>query len=520
MKEKKLGFETVQANEEDAALIMQWRNDPETLRMSINSIPKQWDAFYHEFLKSYFLYPELPPLFALSNGQRVAFIFFEPIEHPEAIHDRRCVEISINVAPSFRHQGLGKAILIETKEWIRRQGFDDIYAIVKKENLVSQKTFLAAGYEQLDNGFKMCKSGQEPIPLCRYIARLTPARSRSVFVIAEAGSNWRMGNSERDLEMSKTLIDIAVEAGADAIKFQVFRPETIYVKNAGTSDYLSEAGIQKDMQEMFADLSMPYSIIPELAEYCKKCGIELMASAFSKNDFHAIDPYVKFHKIASYEIGHLRLIELCAKSGKPTFISTGAATHEEIAWVIDAFKNYGGKSFTLLQCTAKYPAKPESMDLRSIIWLRQRFQCDIGLSDHSKHPTAAPVAAVALGAKVIEKHFTLNSRLPGPDHAFALTPPELKEMITAIRETEQMVGSWVKRIHPSEEELRNFARRGIQAICSIEKGDLLQEGVNIDILRPGKQIIGIHPQYITEIQNKKATRSIALGSGIQRGDWE
>lgn len=392
---------------------------------------------------------------------------------------------------------------------------------MKPENAASQKTFLAAGYEPLENGFITIEETGEKVAVCRYIVRLTASNKNDhVFVVAEAGSNWRMGSPERDLEMSKTLIDIAAEAGADAVKFQIFRPETIYVANAGKSDYLANAGIEKEMQEIFADLSMPYEMIPKLAEYCQKVGLEFMATAFSKSDFLAIDPYVKHHKIASYEIGHIRLIELIARSGKPTIMSTGAATEEEIAWAFHAFKDYGGKELTLLQCTAKYPAEAESMNLRTIPWLKDRFKCQVGLSDHSRHPIAAPVAAVALGAKVIEKHFTLHPGLPGPDHAFALTPHELKEMVSAIRRTELMLGSWVKSIHSSEEELRSFARRGIQALRDIKKGDFLQEGINIDILRPGQQPIGIHPKFLMKMEGKKALRTIPLGSGIQFGDWE
>lgn len=517
----KIGFEYVRPNENDAALIMHWRNDPETLRMSIHSRPKMWDSFYKEFLKDYFCFPLLPPLFILMDGERSAFASFKPIEHPEHTNQRRCVEISINVAPGLRGQGLGTAALIALKKWIKQQGFDDIYAVIKPENIASQKAFLAAGYEPIGKGTRSLDETNETIEVNRYLVRLTPNVSKGhVFVIAEAGSNWRMGTPERDLEFAKTLINIAAEAGADAVKFQIFRPETIYVSNAGKSDYLVAAGIEMEMHEMFSDLSMPYEMIPQLAEHCQKAGIEFMASAFSKSDFLAIDPYVKRHKIASYEIGHIRLLEMVARSGKPTFISTGAATEEEIDWAFQTYHAHNGRDLTLLQCTAKYPAEADSMNLRTISWLKDRFKCPVGLSDHSRHPLAAPIAAVALGAVAIEKHFTLHSNLPGPDHAFALLPHELKEMVASIRRTELMLGSWLKSIHPSEGELRSFARRGIQALKDIQRGEIFKEGINIDILRPGHQPIGIHPKYISKLEGKKATRAIALGSGIQSGDWE
>jgi N-acetylneuraminate synthase len=160
------------------------------------------------------------------------------------------------------------------------------------------------------------------------------------------------------------------------------------------------------------------------------------------------------------------------------------------------------------------------MNLQVIPHLKKRFGTSVGLSDHSRHPIHAPVAAVALGATVIEKHYTLDNRLPGPDHSFALTPAELKEMVSAIRVAESMLGSGIKEIEPAEEELRSYARRGIQATESIAKGDKLQEGGNIDILRPGQQSLGVHSRFLIDIEGGVATRNIPVGQGIQQGDWK
>ena len=145
---------------------------------------------------------------------------------------------------------------------------------------------------------------------------------KHVFIIAEAGSNWKMGTPERDIEMAKALIDAAVDAKADAIKFQTYKSETVYVPNAGESTYLTESGIKESITKIFADLSMPYEMIPILADYCKTKNIQFMSTPFSVNDAKAIDPYVQTHKIASYEITHSRLIEFVAKSGKPLILST------------------------------------------------------------------------------------------------------------------------------------------------------------------------------------------------------
>ena len=150
------------------------------------------------------------------------------------------------------------------------------------------------------------------------------------FIIAEAGSNWKCGSAVQDLSMAKELIKTAAKAGADAVKFQTYKPETVYVQSAGTSRYLSKNGIKNDIYKMFEYLSMPYEMIPKLAKYCKEEGVLFMSTPFSVADAKAIDPYVQIHKIASYEINHVRLLEFLAKTKKPIIVSTGASTYEEI----------------------------------------------------------------------------------------------------------------------------------------------------------------------------------------------
>ena len=345
-------------------------------------------------------------------------------------------------------------------------------------------------------------------------------KNKRVFIIAEAGSNWRMGTKSRDIKMAKTLIDIAYDAGADAVKFQTYKPETVYVSNAGNSDYLSESGIKEPITEIFQDLSMPYEMIPQLSDHCKKYGIKFMSTPFSISDAKALDPYVQIHKIASYEITHSRLIEFVAKTKKPLILSTGAATYDEIKWAVDYFYENGGKQISLMQVTAKYPAPLSTLNLKVIPNLIKRFNISVGLSDHSTDPIIGPVAAVALGATIIEKHFTLNKNLPGPDHSFALTPEQLKIMVKSIRDCETSLGSGNKIVQKEEQELRRFAQRSIQAIKPIKKGQIFKEGVNITILRPGKQKQGIHPKFLPKIVNKKAKRNILLGQGITHNDYE
>ena len=182
----------------------------------------------------------------------------------------------------------------------------------------------------------------------------SPKNKKSpVFIIAEGGSNWKAGSAAADWKQACALVDAAKKAGADAVKFQTFRADSVYVPNAGVSGYLSKHGIRESIVDLFQKLTMPYEMIPKLAAYCRKQKIEFMSSFFSAEDFKVVNPWVRRHKIASYEITHPRLLEMAAGSGKPLILSTGAATLGDIDWAIGYFRKKGGKKITLLQCTAK-----------------------------------------------------------------------------------------------------------------------------------------------------------------------
>jgi len=338
--------------------------------------------------------------------------------------------------------------------------------------------------------------------------------SSHAYIIAEAGSNWKIGAYDEDLKQAKKLIDIAKNSGADAIKFQTYRSNTIYVPNAGNADYLNN---EKSINEIFDHCSMPYEMIEALYEYSKKQGINFMSTAFSVNDASQIDPYVSIHKVASYEINHIRLLEFLAKTKKPIIISTGASTIEEIDFALELIRKEHN-DIALMQCTAKYPAEIESLNLSVIPKLKEKYHLPIGLSDHSLDPILAPLVAIGLGATIIEKHFTSDKSLPGPDHYFALEPNELTTMVKNIRNAEKSKGNGVKKILESEVDLSNFAKRSIQATCNISKNDILQEGKNFDVLRSGKQKQGASPRFLEQINGKKCTRDIRIGEGITLED--
>lgn len=487
-------FEIAFPTNEDAETIRIWRNEKKSLEMSFTyRNPLSLDQFFPKYLQMYFSIPALPPLFAIRGGERVGILRFDPVEDKD-----RC-EISLLVAPEKRNQGYGTEILQAIDPLIKRQGFRGIVAQIMRPNAASLKAFTKSGYAIVEEG-----------EIIRLEKTFFPEKQRKVFIIAEAGSNWYVEGKSDGIQRGYELIDAAKDAGADAVKFQTFQAKEIYVPNPGMADYL-----QKDIRDLFEELEVSEKMILLFAEHCKKVGIEFMSSVFSPRDFALIEPLVKRHKIASYEINYQKLIGLVAKSKKPLILSTGASTVEDIDFAVDEFRKEGGDDLTLLQCTAKYPANSSTMNLNVIPWLKQRYQVKSGLSDHSRHYLQAPLAAVSLGATCIEKHFTLDRSFKGPDHQFASEPDELKEMVLSIREVEAMLGSSYKNIQESERELYFFAKRGIQALQDIQPGEILRDGLNIAVLRPGKRSLGMHPKHLAEVEGKKANRGIACGEGIQ-----
>jgi N-acetylneuraminate synthase len=515
--------------EEHARQVMEWRNDPGTLAMSFHTELKRWPQFAAEFREAYFVWPHLAPLFALARGERVAFLRFEPAR--DARGERRtCVELSVNVAPGHRGRGVGTAVLGAARRHLAARGIEAALAFVKPANAASLAAFRNAGFTSRGERDAHRPGMDAPVRVIELVADLvttlvlpggrTIGPGHDCFVIAEAGSNWRMGSSKRDRAMAFALIDAAAEAGADAVKFQTYRPETVYAEGAGESAYLAEAGILEPIRDIFADLAMPYAMIPELAGHCASRGILFMSTPFSIADLEALDPYVAIHKIASYEISHLRLIERVARTRKPVLLSTGASSLADIAWAAATLREAGGGPLALMQCTARYPAPVGSLELGTIPVLKRTFAVPVGLSDHSRHPTLGPVMAVALGASVIEKHFTLANRLPGPDHAFAVTAGELADLVAAVRDAGSVVGTGVKDVQPIEQELFRFARRCVQATRPIAQGETIEEDVNAAILRPGQQRPGMHPRHLPQLAGRRARRAIPAGDGIREEDVE
>jgi len=298
------------------------------------------------------------------------------------------------------------------------------------------------------------------------------------------------------------------------VKFQLFRASRMYPKSAGISDYLK---LSRGIYEIIAEMEMPYEWLPELKGHCQERNILFLASVFDEDSADRLDPFVEAFKIASYELTHLPLIRHVALKGKPIILSTGTADLEEVREALEAIKGAGNGAVALMQCTAAYPASLESLNLRAIDTLASTFGVPVGLSDHSRDPWVAPLAAVGVGARILEKHFTLSNLLPGPDHPFAVEPDELKQMVRKIREAERALGNGAKRMHPSESELWQFARRSVFAIREIHAGETLSSE-NVAVLRRGKIAPGLEPKDYPRILGKRAARKISSETSIQWQD--
>lgn len=483
----------------DFKTVYTWKHDPVTLGFSFSKRAPSYEDFLSGFEEKFSSIKALPPLWIMRGNERVGILYFE------AGGREKEVELSIFLDPELKGLKIGPRALKLAQIRAFEADFDDITALIKKSNIGAQKAFEKSGFECL--GEIEVSKYQESHRALKYRA------SRGVFIIAEAGSNFHVGTMEEDLKRAKTLILEAYKSGANAVKFQLYDAKSVYTPGAGTPGYLNE-----DIHAIFQEYALQKELVLELVQYTHTLGIEFMCSTFSKEHFEFIDPFVQRHKIASYEIRHLRLLECAAHSKKPLILSTGASTEEDIEWAINTFKKAGGEDITLLHCNAQYPADPIGLNLKCVQGMQERFKVPCGFSDHSMHPLYAPLAAISLGACVIEKHFTLSRNAKGPDHFFALECDELFEMVKGIREVEKMLGVAKKDVFPQEEDLALFTQRGLQALRTIREGEPFIENVNIAILRPGNKKRGLHPSYLEHLLCSTAKETINCGEGIEMGD--
>lgn len=315
-----------------------------------------------------------------------------------------------------------------------------------------------------------------------------------VFVIAEAGVNHN-----GDVNLAKRLIDVAVESGADAVKFQTFHADHMVTCTAAKADYQKSTTSSEESQyEMIKNLELSDDVFLELADYTRKQKILFLSTPFDEESVELLDRIdVPAYKISSGEITNFPLLKKIAEKKKPVIMSTGMATLGETEDAFHYLKKCGSEDIIILHCTTSYPAPVVSVNLNAMKTLRCAFHVPIGYSDHTEGITI-PIAAVAMGACVLEKHFTCDRTLPGPDHKASLESHELKAMITAIRDIELAKGTGIKIPNDDEEEIKKVARKSIVAKKNIESGTILDESM-LDFKRPGT---GIEPIFLHRVVGK------------------
>jgi len=331
---------------------------------------------------------------------------------------------------------------------------------------------------------------------------------RPVYVIAEVSANHH-----QDFDQAVKIIHAAKDAGADAVKLQTYTPDTLTIA-CDRQEFRIEGTIWsgRKLYDLYGEAYTPWEWQPRLMKVANDLGLDLFSTPF---DATAVDFLEKMnvpaHKLASFELVDIPLIQKMARTGKPLIMSTGMATAEEIEEAVQAARHAGATQIALLKCTSAYPASPEEMNLRTIPELSRRYDVPVGLSDHSMS-IAVPVTAVALGACIIEKHLTLTRSEPGPDSAFSLEPREFKDMVEAVRTAEKALGDVHFGVSANEANSRVF-RRSLFVVQDMKRGEPFTSD-NVRSIRPG---YGLHTRHLAEVLGGQAACDIERGTPLT---WE
>ena len=311
--------------------------------------------------------------------------------------------------------------------------------------------------------------------------------SKHVYIIAEAGVNH---NGRLDLALK--LCDAAKEAGVDAIKFQTWKTELIISKNTEMADYQKKnLGNDDSQYDMLKKLELSYDNFRLIKDYCDNIGLQFLSTADETESLDFLcELGMPFIKLGSGEITNIPYLRYCAKKNMPLIISTGMCNLSDVATAFDVLTEAGAKDITILHCTTNYPCPMNEVNLRAMQTMKDAFKCKVGYSDHTMG-TEIPIAAVAMGAEIIEKHFTLDRNMEGPDHKASLEPQELKYMVDCIRNIEVALGDGIKKPNASEVKISKVVLKSIVAKAAIKKGDMLTSD-NITIKRAGSGIPAAH----------------------------
>lgn len=324
---------------------------------------------------------------------------------------------------------------------------------------------------------------------------------RHVIVIAEAGVNHN-----GSFELAKKMVDAAKEAGVDYVKFQTFNPQKLVSKYAEKAKYQKETtGSDETQLQMLQKLTLTEDNFLSLRDYCKEVGIGFISTPFDLDSIAFLETFdMDFWKVPSGEVTNLPYLEAIARTKRKVVMSTGMCDMNEIQDAMEVLKKNGTTEITLLHCNTQYPTPYEHVNLSAMSTIKDTLHKEVGYSDHTQG-IEVPIAAVAMGATVIEKHFTLDKNMEGPDHKASLDPTELKQMVSAIRNIEKAIGNGLKE--PSSSELTNkaVARKSIVASREIKQGEILSE-YNLTTKRPGT---GISPMKWYEVIGKAAARDFS-----------
>jgi N-acetylneuraminate synthase len=340
--------------------------------------------------------------------------------------------------------------------------------------------------------------GEKKMKTIKIADRLV-GKKQPTFIIAEAGVNHN-----GKLSLAKKLVDIAVLAGVDAVKFQTFKSEEVTTKNAKIPKYQEKnLGKSETQLEMIKKFELPYEKFIEIKKYCDNQGLIFLSTPHSDDAIDFLDPLIPAYKIGSGDLTNLPFLEKTAKKNKPIILGTGMSTLKEVKIAINTIKIRGNNQIIALHCTTNYPCPLDEVNLNAMITMQEKLDCLIGYSDHTLG-IMIPIMATTLGAVVIEKHFTLDRNLPGPDHKISLEPNDLKKMVIEIRNVQNALGTNEKKPTKSEKEIMKLVRKSIVAHENIKKGFIIKKRM-LTFKRPGT---GIPPSKINQIIGKKASRQI------------
>ncbi len=327
------------------------------------------------------------------------------------------------------------------------------------------------------------------------------------YIIAELSANHN-----QDFDQAVKLIEATKEAGADAIKLQTYTPDTLTIDSDKEYFQIGEGTIWEgyNLYQLYGEAYTPWEWQSKLKAVADDLGLDLFSSPFDASAVDFLEEMdVPVYKVASFENVDLPLLRKIAKTGKPVIMSTGMATLAEIDEAVQTLRDAGCRQLALLKCTSAYPALPEDMNLRTIPHLADAFGVPVGLSDHTLG-VAVPVAAIALGACIVEKHFTLSRNIPGPDSAFSLEPHEFETMVDAVRVAEKALGMVQYGVSDKEGASRVF-RRSLFVVQDVKAGEMFTSE-NVRSIRPG---YGLHTRYLGEIIGRRAAQDIERGTPLE-----